>query len=343
MLKPGKLPQELLERLVLSRLGASDDSVVVGAGVGEDAAILRVAEGTYLVAHLDPITAAGRLAGWLAVHVAANDVAVTGARPRWLLSLILVPVSDAERLLDEVTRQMHEAAVEIGASIVGGHTEVVEGDRLLVSVTAMGVAGRPLPTRGARPGDKLILTKSAGLEGAAILAWDYGDILSGIVGRDTVEKAKSFYRMVSVVREALALADEDLVDAMHDPTEGGVIGGVFEMAYAARLEAVLDLDEVPVAEETRMITEALGLDPYRLISSGSLLAAVPPGKVRDALKTLEGLGVEARVVGELREGEPRVLVREGGRLREVVERLPVDEIYRVEEVIARLRGEGQPA
>ncbi len=335
-MRPGKLPPGLLEGIVFAKLGSRDESVVVGAGIGEDAAIIRLDGGEYLVAHLDPITAAGRLAGWLAVHVACNDVAVTGARPRWLLSLILLPQQSAEEALDAITRQMDEAAREVGASIVGGHTEVTESSSPLVAVTALGVTGRPLATRNARPGDVLVMTKTAGLEGTAVIAWDYGQVLEDALGRELVERARRMYRMVSVVREALALAEVGVVDAMHDPTEGGVLGGVYEIAYAAGLEAVVDIDRVPVAEETRAIAWLLGLDPYRLISSGALLAAVPRERIGEALRILEDIGVEASIIGFLREGRPRVVIREGGRVRGVVERLPEDEIYRVGEAVKRL-------
>ncbi len=332
-LPTGKLPPELLERLVFGRLGARRGDVVVGPRLGEDAAVLRLPGGHYLVAHLDPITAAGGLAGWLAVHVACNDIAATGARPAWLLSLILAPRGDPQGFIDTVTRQMHEAALELGVAIVGGHTEVVEGPGL-VAAAAFGVTRRPVPTGGAKPGDQIILTKTAGLEGTAILATDYEHVLRGRIGERLLEEAKRMARMVSVVREAVALAEAGLVDAMHDPTEGGVIGGVYEMSHASSLEAELWVDEVPVAEATRAIASALNVDPLRLISSGSLLAAIPPERVEEALSLLRSLGVEARVIGVFREERrPRVILteRKTGKVLGVVDRLPRDEIYRVEE------------
>ena len=314
----------------MRRVGVLDDSVIVGPRVGEDAAIIKLGESLYLVAHLDPITAAGRLAGWLAVHVACNDVAASGARPRWLLSLILAPSSDPSGFIDGVTRQMHEAAVELRVGIVGGHTEVVEGREPLVAVTAMGVTSRPVPTSGARPGDYIVMTKTAGIEGTAILATDYEDVLRDKLGVDVVERAKRMIRMVSVVREALTLSEAGLADAMHDPTEGGVIGGVYEMAYASRLAAELWLDEIPVAEETRLVAEAMGVDPYRLISSGVLLAAIPPEKLREALDALDRIGVEARVIGRfLDTREPIVYVKKSGEIVEIVKEMVPDEIYRV--------------
>lgn len=312
-------------------MGVLDESVVVGPRVGEDAAVTKLGDDLYLVAHLDPITAAGRLAGWLAVHVACNDVAVTGARPRWLLSLILAPVEAAEEFIEEVTRQMHEAAVELGVGIVGGHTEVVEDRQPLVAVTAVGVARRPVLTGGARPGDYIVMSKTAGVEGTAILATDFEGVLVERVGRDVVERAKSFLKRVSVVKEAIVLAEKGLVDAMHDPTEGGVLGGVYEMAYASGLAAEVWLEEIPVAEETRLIAEAMGVDPYRLISSGVLLAAVPPDRVDEVLGVLRReAGVEAAVIGRfLGERRPVVRVMEGGVVKEVIDSMVPDEIYRV--------------
>ncbi len=332
-LPTGKLPPELLEKLVLGRLGAPRDDVVVGPRLGEDAAVLRLPGGHYLVAHLDPITAAGSLAGWLAVHVACNDIAATGAKPAWLLSLILAPSSDPQGFIDTTARQMHEAAAELGVAIVGGHTEVIEGPGL-VAAAAMGVTRRPVPTGGAKPGDHILMTKTAGIEGTAILATDYEHVLRGRVEERLIEEAKRMTRMVSIVREATALAEAELVDAMHDPTEGGVIGGVYEMSHASRLEAELWLDEIPVAEATMAITRALNIDPLRLISSGALLAAIPPDSVEEALSLLRRMGIQARIVGRFRETrEPRVVLteRKSGKKLGVVNRLPRDEIYTVEE------------
>ncbi len=335
MAKPvRKLTARELEELVFpyARKTLAPD-VVAGPGVGIDAGIVRLGD-AYLVSHTDPVTAAVERAGWIAVNVACNDVAVAGARPRWASLLLLAPSDSWREWVERVMRDAAAAAEALGVSLVGGHTEILE-DGGVVAVTAMGVARRVYPASNAKPGDLILMTKTAGLEGTFILATDY-PILADILGDEWRKRAEEMGGRISVVREAVALAEAGVVDAMHDPTEGGVLGGVYELAAASGLEAVLYRDRVPVAEETLAAARLLGVDPLRLISSGSLIAAVPRERVREALDVLEGLGVEASIIGELRRGEPRVLVVEEGRVVEVVHETPVDEIYRVGELVERL-------
>ena len=339
MAKPvRKLTARELEELVFpyARRTLGDD-VVAGPGVGIDAGIVRLGD-QYLVSHTDPVTAAVERAGWIAVNVACNDVAVAGARPRWASLLLLAPASSWREWVERVMRDAAAAAEALGVSLVGGHTEILE-DGGVVAVTAMGVARRVYPASNARPGDVIVMTKTAGLEGTFILATDY-PVLREILGEEWARRAEEMGSRISVVREALALAEAGVVDAMHDPTEGGVIGGVYELAAASGLEAVLYRDRVPVARETLEAARLLGIDPLRLISSGSLIAAVPRERLGEALRLLEDAGIEASVIGELREGRPRVLVVEGGRLVETVEETPVDEIYRVGVLVEKLAGRG---
>ncbi len=334
-LRPGKAPLELLEAIVFKKLGRPDPDVLVGPAYGEDAGVVRLPGGLVLAAHCDPITAASRYAGWLAVNVAANDVAVRGVRPRWLLVLLLLPAGGRVELLEDLASQAGEAADSIGATIIGGHTEAAPGLRQpLIAVAALGVGRGFIRTSGARPGDVIIMTKTAAVEGTAILATDYASELERRgVPRGLIERASRFIRRVSVVREALTLAERGLADSMHDPTEGGVLGGVAEMAYASNVTITVYENRIPVAPETRALARAAGLDPLRLISSGSLLAAVPRGMASRALEALAAEGVEASIIGEVEDasGEPgAVLVRSDGS-RVILPRQVEDEIYRVAE------------
>jgi len=259
-----------------------------------------------LVVHVDPITEAVELLGWLAVHVASNDVAVRGARPRWLLPVLYLPEGSGEELLDEVTAQLDEATKEVGAMIVGGHTEFTRMiQRHIISMTAIGIADPRgyMTTGGARPGDAVLMTKTAGIEGTAVLATDFEHaLLERGVPEETIRRGADLVRRVSVVREAIALAEAGLVTSMHDPTEGGILGGLAEIAHASKARIRIREERVVQAEETSTIVRALGLDPLRLLSSGALLATVPADDVRRALDLLDGLGLEANVIGEVETG-----------------------------------------
>ena len=329
-----KLHPRLL-RLFFERLGAVDPDVVLGPALGEDAAVMRVDRG-FIVAHSDPITGAVELLGWLAVHVPCNDVAVTGARPRWLLVTLLLPDDMDEGGIARIAGDLGRAAESIGVAIVGGHTEYAPGiGRPIASSTAIGVGigGSYVPTSGAKPGDHLVMTKFAGLEAAAILATDFRDLMlsKGVPAR-VLERAARLYERISVVREAVALAERGLVHSMHDPTEGGVVGGAAEMAYASGTTIELWEERIPIDPDMLQLFRAAGIDPLRSLSSGVLLAAVPGENVGEALQLLRSLGVEASVVGrvvERREGELVRLHRRDGRVEVVGDPFVEDELMRL--------------
>lgn len=334
----GKLPPQLLIKFVLSRIGVLDPSVLVGPSIGEDAAIIDLGDGRVLVAHVDPITGAVELLGWLAVHIACNDVVVRGVKPRWLLSVLYLPEDADENLIDGITKQIDDAAKYIGAMVVGGHTEFTPGlARPLISMTAIGIGekGKYVTTAGARVGDAVLMTKGAGVEGTAIMATDFKDILiEKGVPLNIIEKAREFIKRVSVVKEALALADAGLATSMHDPTEGGLLSGLAEIAYASNKTISIYEDKVIVADETKMISKALGLDPLKLISSGTLVATVPKDRVEKAVELLNRVGVEVSVIGYVEEKRDAYVVvhRSSGVVEKVVDVYVKDELVKAWEL-----------
>lgn len=337
-MRVGKLPAELLEKIVIKRVGSIDPDVIVGPRYGEDAAIIRIG-GAYIAVHSDPITAAIKKAGWLAIHIASNDVAVRGATPKWALNTLLLPVSSSIEDLEEISSQLDEAAKKLGVMIVGGHTEVIDAvTRPVVISTVIGlILDKPISTGGAREGDVVIMTKTAGLEGTAIIATDYRDVLlKRGVSPEVIDRASGFLDMISVVDEALTLARNGLATSMHDPTEGGVVGGVAEIAYASGKEIEVWEESIPIAPETREISRIIGIDPLRLISSGCLLATVPRDLADDVLRILRARGIDASVIGRVTSSNPgAVLVRRGGERVRIPMQVS-DEIYRVGEIIKNL-------
>lgn len=313
MYRYGKLPYDQL-RKILAKLSREDSSVILGPAIGEDAALIDLGE-KVLVVHADPITGAEKDIGWLSVHVAANDIATRGVRPRWLLSVILLPERSGEKLLNELVDQIRSAANEIDASIIGGHTEVTPGlDRPIIITTAIGEGkrGEVLTTAGAKPGDKIVLTKGAGIEGTAILASELYDKMIGKVEKDILERAKLFIKEISVVKDAMIAVKVGGVHAMHDPTEGGVLGGLQEMAMASNLGIYVEEERIPVRRETEVICRTLGVDYLKLISSGTLLIAVDPSKARDLVSELRREGIDSSIIGQFKEGEERVVIRKNG-------------------------------
>ncbi|WP_255192381.1 AIR synthase family protein [Natronobeatus ordinarius] len=299
---PGKVSPDDLLAHVFGRTGEADESVLQGPAYGEDAAAIAVPEGT-LVVSSDPISLAASEVGILGVHIACNDVATSGADPRWLTVVLMLPEPD-EAILESITRDLDEAAADLGATIVGGHTEYVDAlERPLLSLTAMGV-GEFVPTGGATPGDRVLLTKAAGIEGTAILAADFGDELG--IDSEVLERAEASLSELSVVPDARVL--REYATAMHDPTEGGVVAGLYELAHASGVRLEVDREVIPIREETRQLCDAAGVDPLRIFGSGALLATVPEDDVDAALADLEEAGLEAAEIGVVLEGEPALRI-----------------------------------
>ena len=331
----GKLDPDALAPL-LSATGVEDAAVLQGAAYGEDAAAIDLGD-RILVVSADPLSLAAEAVGRLAVHVACNDVAASGADPRWLTNTVFLPDNDPTTR-ETIAEQVDRAAREASVAVVGGHTEVLPAlERPLLSMTALGVTDRYLPSGGAEPGDRLLVTKGAAIEATAILATDFRDeCLAAGASAETLDSAAAFLDEVSVIEDARAI--RDVATAMHDPTEGGLLAALVEMAAASDRVLSVERERVPVRPETRACCDALDVDPLATFGSGSLLAAVPRGCVDDALASLDDAGIEGAVIGEVRaeteaEGgsdddappavEPGTVVLDGDPIREA----PRDECY----------------
>lgn len=317
-MKPGKLPHHLLAEL-LARLPRHDPRVVVGPGVGEDAAVVDLGD-RLLVATTDPITFATDLIGWYAVHINANDIAAMGAAPRWFLATVLLPETAEESQTRAIFDQIAESCQEVGAAPIGGHTEITIGlDRPIVAACMLGEAdrGKLLTTAGARPGDSLVLAGSIAVEGTAILAREAPEALRAKgIPQKSVDRAREllFDPGLSILPAARPAADLQGVTAMHDPTEGGLATGLRELAIASGVGLEIQEDRLPVLPLTREICTALALNPLGLIASGSLLIAVRAEACQPLLNRLAEAGIQAARIGRaLPEEEGLWLVSAGGR------------------------------
>jgi len=318
---PGKVPTKVLQEIVFRNLGAKRDDVVLSPSIGEDAAIIQ-AGNELLAVSSDPITGAEEWLGWLAVHVSANDVATRGVQPRWFNSIILLPKNSTSELVEKICTQMDKAASQLNVAIVGGHCEVTPGiEHPIVTGCAIGVAeeGKYVTCGGARIGDSIILTKGTGIEGTAILASDRRAELLQVFDETFLNQAENFFEKISVVKDALTAFRIGGVSAMHDPTEGGVAGGLHELADAAKIGFNVHEENILVPEETRKICAHFDVDPLQLISSGSLLIVAEESKTEEIIGSLSKSGVQASIIGEVTEPERgRNLVTKTGEKTELV-------------------------
>jgi hydrogenase expression/formation protein HypE len=296
----GKLPPKELSRL-FSHLQREDSRVLLGPGVGLDCAVIDFGE-TLLVVKSDPITFTGEDIGWYSVQVNANDIVTTGAKPRWFLTTLLLPEKGSHReLLDRIFLQIESACRELDIEVVGGHTEITVGlDRPILSGTMLGEVPRDslITPRGARPGHALLLTKGVPIEAASILAREYEASLASLE-RGTLQRARDYLTKpgISVVTEALTAANTGGVTAMHDPTEGGILSGLWELSEAANVGFVIEVETIPVLPEAEQICQLLTVDPLSAIASGALLITVEKASLSPVIREIEKLGIQVIQIG----------------------------------------------
>ena len=299
----GKFPHQLLREL-LEGFDSSDPQVVVGPGMGEDAAVLEVG-GKLLVATSDPVTFASDRIGWYAVQVNANDIACTGGTPRWFLATLLVPERFSPVEAGELFNQVAGACRDLGVTLIGGHSEVTYGiNRPLVLGTMLGevVPERLVRTGGAQEGDSIVVTKGVAIEGTALLARERrGDLLRAGVAGEVVDAGAALLDApgISVLHDAGLACNNARVHSLHDVTEGGIITALREVAAASGLGLGLEEDSVPVLPQTAVVCEALGLNPLGLLASGALLITLSPEDVPRLLSTLDGGGIDGWEIGQM--------------------------------------------
>lgn len=325
-MKVGKVPENVLKRSVFKQLHTTRKEVLLGAGVGEDCAAMKLAEDEVFVISTDPITGAAKDIGALAVQITVNDLASAGAEPIGIMLTVLLPENAEEKDLKTVMAQVEEACEKNRIQVMGGHTEVTKVvNQIVISVTGVGKAkeGRVISTVGVKPGMDIIVTKWIGIEGTAILAKEKEAVLRERYSQPFIDKAKELDRYISVLSEA-ATAVKSGVAAMHDVTEGGIFGALWEIAEASGVGLEIDLKKIPLKQETVEICEFFGINPYELISSGSMLMAAEDGN--GLVMELEKAGIPAVVIGKATDSNDRVLLNE--EERRFLEPPKTDELYK---------------
>lgn len=326
-MKIGKVPENILKRSVFKQIHTKRPEVVLGAGVGEDCAAVKLADNETLVLSTDPITGTAQDIGRLAIQITANDLASAGAEPVGVLLTVLLPETVEEPELRHMMRQVEEACGAVNVQIMGGHTEVTAVvNQPLISVCGVGKVkdGRLISTAGAEPGMDILVTKWIGIEGTSILAKEKEKELRTRFSAPFVEKAQRLDAFISVVPEA-AVAVQSGVGAMHDVTEGGIFGALWELAEASGVGLEIDMKKIPIRQETVEVCEFFGINPYQLISSGCMLMAAADGNA--LVRALEREGIPAAVIGKATDGNDRVL--QNGGERRFLEPPKTDELYRV--------------
>jgi hydrogenase maturation factor len=306
LLSVGKLPPDLLST-ILSRATIDDPRVILGPGIGLDCAVVDLGD-RLAVYKSDPITFASDEIGYYLVHVNANDIATTGAQPLWLLVTLLLPEQGTTaELPNAIMSQIYDACRDLGIAVIGGHTEITTGlDRPIAMGTLIGevACDKLITPRGARTGDRVLLTKGVPIEATTLLAREFPERLRGaLTGNDILDAQNYLFEPgIGITHDARTAIKAGRVTAMHDPTEGGIVTALWELAQASGKTLRVDPREIPVPALARRVCEVFGIDPLCALASGSLLLTVPPSDAAAICKTLANQDIACVDIGVVADG-----------------------------------------
>ena len=325
-MKIGKVPENVLKRSILKKTGSKRSEVLIGAGVGEDCACVKLGDAEVMVLSSDPVTSTTEDAGLYAVNVAVNDLAASGATPIGILVTALLPINTEEEDIKAIMKDLDESCKALNIQIMGGHTEITAAvTKPVLSLTAVGKVREDafISTAGAKPGNDVVITKWIGLEGTSILAKAKEAELLKKFPPKLIYDSKNFDKFLSVAPEA-APAVKSGVTAMHDVTEGGVFGALWELAESSGVGLLIDLRKIPVKQETVEICNFFDINPYELMSGGSMLMTAEDGN--RLVMDLQAAGIEATIIGKCTDNNDRVLIN--GEMRRFLEPAKTDELYK---------------
>jgi len=330
-LPPGKLPNYLL-RQFLNEFEFDDPSILINPGIGEDTAAVDVAAEEVLVLKSDPITFATDSIGQYVVLINANDIATSGARPRWLLTTMLFPSGVTPYEIQRVIDELKEFCGRWDITLCGGHTEITDAvTRPVVTGMMAGTVARKnlIDKRNAAPGDRVLLTKGVAVEGTAIIAREFGCRLEKFgLTESEVEKCRQFLAQISILPEARIAAKSKAISAMHDVTEGGLATALEELSIAAEHRIRINIDAIPVFAETRKICRLFNIQPLGLIGSGSLLICCRQTACTSLMNALRQAGIDVTCIGEVLEKGHGIAAFNKGR-KAPWPQFEVDEITRL--------------
>ncbi len=326
-MKIGKLPEQVLVRSILNQVKHRRDEVLVGPAVGQDCTAFCVGEDEAIIMSVDPITGTTKDIGPLAVYITTNDLAAAGAEPIGIMLTVLLPERIREIAVRRMITDIEEVCAKINIEVLGGHTEVTNVvNQPLISVTGVGKMKKSQVNslKDVRPNQDLVVTKWVGLEATTIIAKEKEKELETRFAPGLIKTAKEFDQYLSVIPES-KIAMEHGISAMHDITEGGVFGALWEMACGADLGLDVELRKIPIRQETVEVCEFFGVNPYQIMSSGSMLIATDDGA--GLVAKLEAAGIHGTVIGRTNDSNDRI-IRNGEEIRYLDKPQP-DELYKV--------------
>lgn len=318
---------------LLRDLPVSDPRVIAGPTVGEDTAVIDNGDSVLLIT-ADPITFVADKIGWYAVTVNVNDIAVMGGAPRWFVPVILLPEkTENSTLVRKIFTDISAACRAHGISVIGGHTEITPGlDRPVITGNMIGEADKReyVDKRSIRPGDSIYLAGGIAIEAVSIIAREKGDLLAHTFGESFVLESLDYLYDpgICVLEAARTAAAAARLTGMHDPTEGGLAGGLWEIAERSGTGFEIDAEAVYILPHCRKICDLLRLDPFRLIASGALLITVEPASGPGLEAAFDTAGIPLARIGRMTADSNRRVFRKNREYIPVKQPI-VDEIHKI--------------
>jgi len=303
--KLGKIHPDFFNQHIYRKLGKSDKSIIVGPQSGVDFGVVDLGS-RVMVVSTDPFFIAHELgfqkAAWFAVHIIASDVSVSGIAPKYLAIDLNLPPQMTEAELAKMWEAVHQECKLLKISVITGHTARYCGCNypMVGGATMFGLGKkRDLINPQAKVGDAIIVSKGPAIETTGLMSVYFPEILEAKYGKSFVKRAQEVFYQMSTVKDASICAAIGGVSAMHDATECGIWGGLFEIAQHSRVGMCIDLDKIILPEVVKLTCECFDIDPYKSISEGTLLATANPRKAKFIVAALEKAGIPASIVGEV--------------------------------------------
>jgi hydrogenase expression/formation protein HypE len=326
----GKVSSEIFDEVILPRLGRKRPEILVGPQHGVDVGVVDLGNGQVMVTTTDPIFVVPpygwERSAWFAVHILASDAATSGIRPAYITMDLNLPLSMTREDFEALWAVVHRECDKIGMAIIAGHTGRYEGcDYPMIggaTVIGIGPKDRYVTPTMARPGDTVLITKGAAIEAAGLFAVTFPRRVAERYGEKAAREAEEIFWQMSVVEDALTAVEagvrENGVTSMHDATECGVWGGLFEVAQASGVGMTIDKEKIIVQDPVRKVCDLFGIDPYTSISEGTLILTCRPHKVQEVVRRLGDKGILVSMVGEVVDARQGLRFFEQGRSRELV-------------------------
>lgn len=311
MTEIGKFPLDLIEKIVYPKLGAKRAEVLVGPGHGRDNAIVRLGCNQVLVTTADPLSVIPALglkdSAFISVHLLASDIVTCGFPPQFFIANLNLPPQMKNEEFEEYWSCINVECEKLGVAIIGGHTGRYVGSDYTVIGGGVMMAVAPeneyIASNMSKPGDIIMMTKGVAIATTAILSRVFPETIEKTFGASFLKRAKQYLQKFSVVDDALAAASVGLrnngVTAMHDVTEGGLLGALYELSEASNIGLEVDLSAVVVTQEAKQLCELFKVSPYSTLSEGTLLLTVKPEKASAVQQALNLKGIKNAIIGKV--------------------------------------------